>query len=62
LRLLLDEHYDPAIAEELRRRGIDAVVGPGPRGRVKLDHYQIFYALRGVAGAARVPRSAASEG
>jgi len=25
LRLLLDEHYNHAIAEELRRRGIDAV-------------------------------------
>lgn len=25
MRLLLDEHYDYAIAEELRRRGIDAV-------------------------------------
>jgi len=25
LRLLLDEHYDSTIAEELRRRGIDAV-------------------------------------
>jgi hypothetical protein len=25
LRLLLDEHYNSAIAEELRRRGVDAV-------------------------------------
>lgn len=25
MRLLLDEHYDPVIAQELRRRGIDAV-------------------------------------
>jgi len=25
LRLLLDEHFDHAIAEQLRRRGVDAV-------------------------------------
>jgi predicted nuclease of predicted toxin-antitoxin system len=31
LRLLLDEHYDPVIAEELRRREIDAVAVPRDR-------------------------------
>ena len=45
LRFHLDEHIDPAIADGLRRRGIDVTtaVGAGLRGAPDIDH--IAFAL-----------------
>ncbi len=45
LRFHLDEHIDPAIADGLRRRGIDATTAEGAGLRGSPDEEQIAFAL-----------------
>jgi predicted nuclease of predicted toxin-antitoxin system len=52
LRLLLDQHYDPVIAQELRRRGIDAVAVQGDRPDLEGQDDEIL--LRAAAAERRV--------
>lgn len=52
MRLLLDQHYDPVIAQELRRRGIDAVAVQGDRPDLEGQDDEIL--LRAAAAERRV--------
>lgn len=42
MRLLLDEHYSPAIAEQLRQRGHDVVAVKERPGLVGLEDAELF--------------------
>lgn len=52
MKLLLDEHYDHAISDELRQRGIDAVAVT--KERTHLAGQQDDALLRAAAGERRV--------